>query len=84
MAVNRAMSICRIYESLYILNMTGNVWRARSKQLPAGDLTRNTGDLFEAATIAPVVITKHRSRVRGAVDGAVPGRDGRTQVAGST
>lgn len=26
----------------------------------AGDLTRQTGDLFEAATIAPVAITKHR------------------------
>ena len=30
------------------------------KQFPAGDLTRNTGDLFEAAAIAPVAITKHR------------------------
>lgn len=30
------------------------------KQFPAGDLTRNTGDLFEAATVAPVAITKHR------------------------
>lgn len=30
------------------------------KQFPAGDLTRNTGDLFEAAATAPVVITKHR------------------------
>ena len=30
------------------------------KQFPAGDLTRNTGDLFEAATLAPVAITKHR------------------------
>lgn len=30
------------------------------KQFTAGDLTRNTGDLFEAATIAPVAITKHR------------------------
>lgn len=26
----------------------------------AGDLTRNTGDLFEAAAVAPVAITKHR------------------------
>ncbi len=32
------------------------------KQFPASDLTRNTGDLFEAATIAPVAITKHRKR----------------------
>ncbi|MFW7270222.1 type II toxin-antitoxin system prevent-host-death family antitoxin [Gluconacetobacter sp. Hr-1-5] len=30
------------------------------KQFAAGDLTRNTGDLFEAAAIAPVAITKHR------------------------
>lgn len=30
------------------------------KQFSAGDLTRNTGDLFEAAAIAPVAITKHR------------------------
>lgn len=30
------------------------------KQFPAGDLTRNTGDLFEAASVAPVAITKHR------------------------
>jgi prevent-host-death family protein len=30
------------------------------KQFTAGDLTRNTGDLFEAATVAPVAITKHR------------------------
>lgn len=30
------------------------------KQFPAADLTRNTGDLFEAATKAPVAITKHR------------------------
>ncbi len=30
------------------------------KQFSAGDLSRNTGDLFEAAAIAPVAITKHR------------------------
>lgn len=30
------------------------------KQFAAGDLTRNTGDLFEAAAVAPVAITKHR------------------------
>lgn len=30
------------------------------KQFAAGDLTRSTGDLFEAATVAPVAITKHR------------------------
>ncbi len=30
------------------------------KRFPAGDLTRNTGNLLEAAAIAPVVITKHR------------------------
>ncbi|UWR24636.1 type II toxin-antitoxin system Phd/YefM family antitoxin [Sulfitobacter sp. S190] len=30
------------------------------KQFAAGELTRNTGDLFEAATVAPVAITKHR------------------------
>lgn len=30
------------------------------KEFTAGDLTRNTGDLFEAATMAPVAITKHR------------------------
>ena len=30
------------------------------KQFAAGDLTRNTGDLFQAATVAPVAITKHR------------------------
>ena len=29
------------------------------KQFAAGDLTRGTGNLFEAATIAPVAITKH-------------------------
>ena len=30
------------------------------KQFRAADLSRNTGDLFEAATVAPVAITKHR------------------------
>ncbi|KXV60462.1 MULTISPECIES: type II toxin-antitoxin system prevent-host-death family antitoxin [Acetobacter] len=30
------------------------------KQFAAADLTRNTGDLFEAAAVAPVAITKHR------------------------
>ncbi|APX18106.1 type II toxin-antitoxin system Phd/YefM family antitoxin [Phaeobacter inhibens] len=30
------------------------------KQFPAKDLTRNTADLWTAATIAPVTITKHR------------------------
>lgn len=30
------------------------------KQFAVGDLIRNTGDLFEAATVAPVAITKHR------------------------
>lgn len=30
------------------------------KEFAAGDLTRNTGDLFEAATVSPVAITKHR------------------------
>nr|WP_249023737.1 hypothetical protein [Acetobacter ascendens] len=30
------------------------------KQFASGDLTRNTGDLFEAAAVAPVAITKHR------------------------
>ena len=30
------------------------------KQFAAADLTRNTGDLFEQATRAPVAITKHR------------------------
>lgn len=29
------------------------------KQVAAGDLSRNTGDLFEAATVALVAITKH-------------------------
>jgi len=30
------------------------------REFTAGDLTRNTGDLFEAATVASVAITKHR------------------------
>lgn len=30
------------------------------KEFRAGDLSRNTGDLFEAAAVAPVAITKHR------------------------
>ena len=30
------------------------------REFAAGDLTRNTGDLFEAAAVAPVAITKHR------------------------
>ncbi|MHC1551449.1 type II toxin-antitoxin system prevent-host-death family antitoxin [Phyllobacterium sp. K27] len=30
------------------------------REFAAGDFTRNTGDLFEAATVAPVAITKHR------------------------
>lgn len=30
------------------------------REFAAGDLTRNTGDLFEAATVAPVAITKHK------------------------
>lgn len=30
------------------------------RQFAAGDLTKNTGDLFEAASAAPVAITKHR------------------------
>lgn len=29
------------------------------KEFAAADLTRKTGDLFEAATISPVAITKH-------------------------
>lgn len=30
------------------------------KQFSAADLTRKTGDLFEAATVEPIAITKHR------------------------
>lgn len=30
------------------------------KEFAAADLTRKTGDLFEAATLSPVAITKHR------------------------
>jgi prevent-host-death family protein len=30
------------------------------REFAAGDLTRNTGDLFEAAAVSPVAITKHR------------------------
>lgn len=30
------------------------------KSFAAADLTRNAGDLFQAATVAPVTITKHR------------------------
>jgi len=30
------------------------------KQFAVGDLIRNTGDVFEAATIDPVAITKNR------------------------
>lgn len=30
------------------------------REFAAGDLTRNTGDLFESATLGPVAITKHR------------------------
>ena len=30
------------------------------KQFALGDLIRNTGDLFEAATVAPVAITTNR------------------------
>lgn len=30
------------------------------KEFRAADLTRRTGDLFQAATLAPVAITKHR------------------------
>lgn len=30
------------------------------RSFAAGDLTGRTGDLFEAATVAPVAITKHR------------------------
>lgn len=30
------------------------------KEFPAVDLSRSPADLFEAATIAPVAITKHR------------------------
>ena len=30
------------------------------KVFPAASLTRNTSDLFEAATVSPVAITKHR------------------------
>lgn len=30
------------------------------KQFAVGDLIRNTGNLFDAATIAPIAITKHR------------------------
>ena len=30
------------------------------KEFPAADLNRSPADLFEAATIAPVAITKHR------------------------
>lgn len=30
------------------------------KEFAAADLTRKTGDLFEAASVSPVAITKHR------------------------
>lgn len=30
------------------------------KEFAAADLSRKTGDLFEAAAVAPVAITKHR------------------------
>lgn len=30
------------------------------KHFPAADLSRNTGDLFQAATVSPIAITKHR------------------------
>lgn len=30
------------------------------KKFAAADLTRKTGDLFEAASVSPVAITKHR------------------------
>lgn len=30
------------------------------KEFAAADLARKTGDLFEAAAVAPVAITKHR------------------------
>jgi prevent-host-death family protein len=30
------------------------------KQFPAKDLTRNTADLWTAATVEPIAITKHR------------------------
>ncbi len=30
------------------------------KEFPAADLARKTGDLFEAASVSPVAITKHR------------------------
>ncbi|RWR30478.1 type II toxin-antitoxin system prevent-host-death family antitoxin [Sinirhodobacter populi] len=32
------------------------------REFAAGELTRNTGDLFEAAAVAPVAITKHRKK----------------------
>jgi prevent-host-death family protein len=30
------------------------------KQFPAKDITRNTADLWTAATVEPIAITKHR------------------------
>ena len=32
------------------------------KEFPAASLTRATGDLFAAASVAPVAITKHRKQ----------------------
>lgn len=54
------VALAEYYEILYILTKSETLWSAKMKQFTAGDLTRNTGDLFEAATVAPVAITKHR------------------------
>ena len=47
-------------EYLYILDILSMTWSILMKQFQARDLTRNTTDLWTAATIAPVAITKHR------------------------
>ena len=50
--------LARAQRFSYILNIhnKGIIMR----KFAAGDLTGKTGDLFEAATLAPVAITKHR------------------------
>lgn len=47
-------------EYLYIVGNTNIYGAVAMREFRAADLTRNTGDLFEAAALAPVAITKHR------------------------
>ena len=61
--LGKSTNTCNNTEILYILHYAdfGNL-ETGMKEFPAASLTRATGDLFAAASVAPVAITKHRKQ----------------------